>query len=101
VVVAANDLQRDLLMPGLLRQLPGFAGLPPLLLGSSRLATAPSLLRRGLLRGLSRVAPPLPCPELPMYLVWHLRHQADPLHRWLRQLVKDSVAPALAAAQPD
>jgi DNA-binding transcriptional LysR family regulator len=78
---------------------PGFAGLPPLLRGSNRLATAPSLLRGALLRGLGWVDPPLPCPELPMFLVWHVRHQDDPLHRWLRQLVEDSVAPALAAAQ--
>jgi len=78
---------------------PGFAGLPPLLRGSNRLATAPSLLRGALLRGLGWVDPPLSCPELPMFLVWHVRHQDDPLHRWLRQLVEDSVAPALAAAQ--
>ncbi|MES2716235.1 MAG: LysR family transcriptional regulator [Pseudomonadota bacterium] len=79
---------------------PGFAGLPALLRGSARLATAPSLLQGGLLRGLALAEPPLPCPALPMYLVWHVRHQADPLHSWLRRLVEDSVAPALAAAAP-
>ena len=99
----ALDLDRHLAAQGIQRRfavmVPGFAGLPPLLRGSNRLATAPSLLRGALLRGLDWVDPPLPCPELPMFLVWHVRHQDDPLHRWLRQLVEDSVAPALAAAQ--
>ena len=73
---------------------PGFAGLPAFVHGSALLATAPSLLRQGLMRGLAWVAPPLPCPALPMYLVWHQRHQEDALHRWLRQLVCDSAAQA-------
>jgi len=31
-------------------------------------------------------------------MVWHLRHHADPLHRWLRQQLEMVVAPSLAAA---
>jgi len=77
---------------------PGFAGLPALLQGSTRLATAPALLHAGLMRGLAMAEPPLPCPPLQMYLVWHLRHQADPVLAWLRALVEACVAPALAAA---
>ncbi len=96
------DLDQSLARQGVQRRfvasVPGFAGLPALLHGSARLATAPSLLRGGLLRGLALAEPPLPCPALPMYLVWHARHQADPLHGWLRRLVEDGVAPALAAA---
>jgi hypothetical protein len=33
---------------------------------------------------------------MPMFMVWHLRHQADPMHRWLRQQLEIVVAPALA-----
>jgi DNA-binding transcriptional LysR family regulator len=77
---------------------PGFAGVPAFIRGTPWLTTAPSLLRGALVWGLAMAEPPLPCPGLPMYLVWHARHQADPMHRWLRQAIEASVAPALAAA---
>jgi hypothetical protein len=35
-----------------------------------------------------------------MYLIWHLRHQAEPLHLWLRAHI-EAVAAALSTAQPD
>jgi hypothetical protein len=34
-----------------------------------------------------------------MFMVWHQRHQADPMHRWLREELLAVVAPALAAAE--
>ncbi|TSE23499.1 LysR family transcriptional regulator [Tepidimonas aquatica] len=68
---------------------PGFAGLGALLRGSDLLATAPARLAQHLLAGLAWVEPPLPCPPLPMYLVWHRRDHDDPALRWLRaQLVE-------------
>jgi DNA-binding transcriptional LysR family regulator len=63
------------------------------------LATLPGLLRASLLRGFATVAPPLPTPPMPMFMVWHQRHQADPMHRWLRDELVAVVAPALAAAE--
>lgn len=94
------DLDQTLMRQGVQRRfvasVPGFAGVPALLRGSERIATAPSLLQRGLFNGLAAAEPPLPCPPLPMFLVWHLRHQADPLQAWLRRLVEDCVPPALA-----
>ena len=63
--------------------------------GSGLLATAPSLLRAEQLQGFASVAPPLPCPPMPMFLIWHARHQADPMHQWLRQEIESAVAPAL------
>lgn len=78
---------------------PGFAGLASFLPGSRLLATAPGLLQRHLLRGLASAAPPLACPPLPMYLVWHLRHQHDPAQRWLRAQI-EALAPALLSPQP-
>ncbi len=71
---------------------PNFAGVAALLHGSDLLATLPSLLRVHLLRGLAQAPVPLPCPAMPMYLIWHLRHQAEPLHLWLRQQVEAVVA---------
>lgn len=78
-------------------QVPGFAGIGPFLAGTPFLATLPSLTRVHMLRGFASAPVPVPCPAMPMYLVWHLRHQADALHRWLREQLEIMVAPALAA----
>jgi DNA-binding transcriptional LysR family regulator len=77
----------------------GFSGAAPFLRGSVLLATLPGLLRASLLRGFATVTPPLPTPPMPMFMVWHQRHQADPMHRWLRDELLAVVAPALAAAE--
>jgi DNA-binding transcriptional LysR family regulator len=78
---------------------PGFAGIGPFLRGSPLLATLPGLLRANLLRGFDTVAPPFECPPMPMYMLWHLRHQGDPMHQWLRGELQSIVAPALAGAE--
>ncbi|MEO8297420.1 MAG: LysR family transcriptional regulator [Burkholderiales bacterium] len=95
------DIDQHLAQRGVQRRfvatLPGFAGIAGFLRGSPWLATLPSLLRVDLLRGLAHAEVPLPhMPSMPMYLVWHLRHQTDPLHRWLRSELEAVVAPALA-----
>jgi DNA-binding transcriptional LysR family regulator len=79
-------------------QVPGFAGIGPFLRGSPSIATLPSLLRAHMLRGFAIAPVPIDCPPMPMYMVWHLRHHADPVHRWLRQQLESLVTPALAAA---
>ena len=79
-------------------EVPGFAGLPAFLRGGTLIATLPSLLRAHLLHGLDIAPVPVECPAMPMYMVWHLRHQTDPVHRWLRQNLEMVVAPSLAAA---
>lgn len=80
-------------------EVPGFGGVGPFLRGTACLATLPSLLSTHLLRGLSMAEPPLDCPAMPMYLVWHLRHQDDTMHQWLRSQLQATVAPALASAR--
>lgn len=75
---------------------PGFAGLAPFIQGSDLLATVPGLLQSHLLRGLASVRTPLPCPTMPMYMIWHLRHQHDPAHQWLRGEL-EQVAAGVAA----
>jgi DNA-binding transcriptional LysR family regulator len=77
----------------------GFSGVAPFLRGSTFLATLPGLLRASLLRGFATVEPPFPCPPMPMFMVWHQRHQADAMHQWLREELLAIVAPALAAAE--
>jgi DNA-binding transcriptional LysR family regulator len=85
----ALDLDQQLAGRGIQRHfavmVPGFAGVPAFLRGSELLATAPGLMQRGLLQGLASAEVPVPCPTLPMYMIWHLRHQQDPAHRWLRE----------------
>jgi DNA-binding transcriptional LysR family regulator len=92
-VLAARGVQRRFVA-----QVPGFSGIGPFLRGSASIATLPGLLRAHLLRGFDIAPVPIDCPPMPMYMVWHLRHHADPVHRWLRQQLEMVVAPALAAA---
>jgi len=79
-------------------QVPGFAGVGPFLRGSTMIATLPSLLRAHMLKDFAIAPVPVACPPMTMFMVWHLRHQTDPMHRWLRQQLEIVVAPALAAA---
>ena len=65
--------------------LSSFAGISAFISGTDRIATLPGLLREGLLRGLSDAAAPFDTPVMPMYAVWHVRHQQDPVHIWLRE----------------
>lgn len=73
---------------------PGFGALPAFLRGSPLLATAPSLLAGRFMAGFGRCEVPVPCPALPMYLIWHRRHQDDAAHRWLRELLASNSPPA-------
>jgi DNA-binding transcriptional LysR family regulator len=66
-------------------RVPGFGGIAPFLRGSRRLATLPGLLGTGPLRDLANCTPPVECPPLPMYMIWHLRDRHDPVHAWLRE----------------
>ena len=90
------EIDRWLAARGVARRIvasvPGFAGIAALLQGGPWLATLPTLLGRGVLRGLA--VAPVPTPPMPMYLVWHRRHQADPAHQWLRAELE-----AVAASQ--
>jgi DNA-binding transcriptional LysR family regulator len=74
---------------------PGFAGIAALLQGGPWLATLPTLLSRGVLRGLAFAPAPVPTPAMPMYLVWHRRHQGDPVHQWLRGELEAAAAASL------
>jgi DNA-binding transcriptional LysR family regulator len=89
----ALDLDQWLQANGVLRQfevtVPGYAGVAPFVMGTDLLATAPSLLGRYMLRDLASAKVPVTCPKLPMYLVWHMRHQHNHAHAWLRQQIED------------
>ncbi len=88
----ALDLDLQLEAQGVKRRfvlsVPGFAALPAFLAGSDLLATVPSLMRFGPMAGFANAPPPIPCPTLPMYLIWSNRRRADPAHRWMRDAVE-------------
>mgnify|MGYP000107777107 FL=1 len=91
------DLDQYLLSKGIERRfrvmVPGFAGLPAFIRGTDLLTTVPGLMREHLMRGLQDAEVPVPCPTMPMYMIWHLRHQQDMAHRWLRRQIEDIALP--------
>ena len=96
------DLDQHLSAQGVGRRfalmVPSFSALPAFMRGTALLATAPGLLARHTLHSLASCAPPVPCPSMPMYLIWHVRYQQDAAHRWLRGQLEAVVAPVLAGA---
>lgn len=95
------DLDQLLAARGVVRDfavlVPAFSALPAFVRGTPLLVTAPGLLARHTLAGLASCPPPVPCPTMPMYAIWHLRYQQDSAHCWLRSLLEAVVGPALAA----
>ena len=96
----ALDLDNDLAAKGVLRQfdvtVPGYGGVAAFVRGTDLLTTAPSLLGAHLLRDLASAKVPVACPKLPMYLVWHMRHQHNHAQAWLRHQVQAVAQAALA-----
>ena len=96
------DLDQHLAARGVYRRftvmVPHFSALPAFLRGTPLLATAPGLLLRHTLHGLASCPPPVACPGVSMYLIWHARYQQDAAHRWLREQLEAVVEPALVAA---
>ena len=96
------DLDQHLGAKGIQRRfavmVPSFGALPAFVRGTALLATAPGLLARHTLQGLASCAPPVNCPNMPMYLIWHARYQQDAAHRWLRGELEAVVGPTLAGA---
>jgi DNA-binding transcriptional LysR family regulator len=79
---------------------PAFANIRGFIEGSALLATLPGLLARGPLKGLATAELPLAGPEMPMYAVWHLRHNQDLVHRWLRLQLEEVVAEVMGPQAP-
>lgn len=100
------DIDQWLVAQGVQRRfavwVPGFSGIPPFLRGSALLATLPGLLGVDLMRGFATAEVPVECPEMPMYMVWHRRHQGDPVQAWIRaELLALVEMLPVAVRQPD
>jgi len=89
--VSTEELVRRLFDVDLTVQLavPSLLHLPLVLAGTSYVATMPERV----LRMAPTVAPlkifptPFPTPEQHEMLLWHNRHEPDPAHAWLRELI--------------
>ena len=78
---------------------PGFSASACYARRQPALPRCPACCAPTLLRGFDTAPPPSLCPPMPMYVLWHLRHQSDPIHQWLRAELQNIVALALAAAE--
>lgn len=89
------ELDQQLAAQGLHRRFAftatAFSALPAFLHGTDLLATVPGLLALHSFAGLASCEPPVPCPTMPMYAIWHVRYQQDEAHQWLRTQL-DAVA---------
>ncbi|HET9820490.1 MAG TPA: LysR family transcriptional regulator [Burkholderiaceae bacterium] len=88
----AHGFARDVVV-----QVADFSGARAFIAGTARVATLPSLLRAGALAGLAQAPLPFDCDTMPMYALWHVRHQDDPMHRWLRAALEAVVSGAAVA----
>ena len=75
---------------------PNFSGVAAFLKGSEMLASLPSLMRTGIMRGFGVAAVPCKISSLPMYMVWHRRDLEDPASRWLRDELQATAADVMA-----
>ncbi|WP_428265859.1 LysR family transcriptional regulator [Haliangium sp.] len=83
-------------------RIPHFVSAPFIVATSDLIWTAPLTMAR---RAREYVAlrahkPPIELPEVTTYLIWHQRFQNDPGHRWLRELIIDTVEETILGADP-
>ena len=67
----------------------GFAGALALARGTDLIATVPERHTTRLRDGMESFPLPFPAPEVTVSMLWHPRLHADPVHRWLRECVRD------------
>ncbi|MEV0679105.1 LysR family transcriptional regulator [Actinosynnema sp. NPDC050436] len=77
----------------------GFGAALAMARASDLVATVPERHTETLRDGMHAFALPFPAPEVVVSLLWHARFDADPAHRWLRDLVR-GVTTGRAAAVP-
>ncbi len=85
--LAALGLEREI---GVV--LSGFAAALTLARATDLVATVPARHTATLRAGLRTFALPFACPELTVSLLWHPRMDADPAHRWLREVIRSVCA---------
>lgn len=75
------------------------AGIPAFMRGSRLLAILPSRLDGGLMQEFAQCDPPFDTEPLPLFQVWHCRHDEDPAHRWFRERLGEAAGAVTAVAE--
>ncbi|MBL8806402.1 MAG: LysR family transcriptional regulator [Rhodospirillales bacterium] len=77
----------------------GFSAALSLARDTELIATVPERHTGRLRKGMHSFALPFAVPEIPVSMFWHPRHDADPVHRWLRECVRAVAASRSASAR--
>lgn len=95
-ILATHGLERRVVAAG-----PTAAFALQLALDSDLVVTLPDAVTRTAREqlGLVTLPPPLPLPDVPLYLLWHQRYDTDRAHTWLRELATETVR-ALSRHRP-
>ncbi|MFK0294161.1 LysR substrate-binding domain-containing protein [Streptomyces sp. NPDC090442] len=77
---------------------PTLAAMLMMVRDSDAVGMAPERIAAPMIRGLGLRALPVPLdlPPMPMAMAWRPRQEADPGHRWLRAVVRGTVAATVA-----
>lgn len=90
--MAESSIDGALKKIGMTRQIvtvvAGFAVAVSLARDSDLIASVPEKHTGNLCTGMHTFALPVPTPEFTVSLLWHPRQDADPAHRWLREIVR-------------
>jgi len=78
----------------------GFATALALARATDLVATVPEVHTGNLRAGLHTFALPMATPQIAVSMLWHPRVDADPAHRWLREVVRDVCSSGGGRAQP-
>ncbi|SEB49270.1 DNA-binding transcriptional regulator, LysR family [Nitratireductor aquibiodomus] len=70
----------------------GFSSVLALARETDLVATVPDRHTANLRHGLSTFELPFPSPQVTVSMLWHPRLENDPLHRWVRQCLKETCA---------
>jgi len=87
-ILAQKKLKRNVVL-----RVPHFLAVSYIIGGSDLIATLPHRLCELISRqeNVRLVDPPLKIPKFPIHLYWHVRNQENPIHKWFRKLIRDSV----------
>jgi DNA-binding transcriptional LysR family regulator len=84
-ILAKKKLQREVTL-----RVPHFLAIPHIIAASDLLATLPARLATPLVQHnkLKILALPFKVPRFPIYLYWHKRNHHNPIHSWLKHIIK-------------
>lgn len=86
-LLAQKNLKRNIVV-----RVPHFLAVSHIIANSDLVATLPRRLGDLLSQQekIVLIKPPLKIPRFPIYLYWHIRNQNNPIHTWLRKVIRAS-----------